>query len=285
MTIHRTAATFFISIFFTGTACAGSIPPLPEVDAATAAAHPELAEKRTALGAERDTLREISGKQGAACGEVEEGTPKERDCAAWLERITQDVGLHIKATHDLATAISAAAGYKAFSFPAIDVKGEVTLLTADGRELTGKEAAGVAIDNRTKIVTGPDSRARMILPDGTSFTVGPNSEMVLDDFVYDPSTSVQKLGIKLTKGTFRWVTGKVKRVDPKIELRGTIGGIRGTDFECFIAEDESGFVKLYSGEMEFTDKKTGIVTVLTAGNMMTFRGETTDAPQPIPAGV
>jgi len=258
-------------LLFSGRALAASIPPLPEVDPVTAGAKPELAAKRDALSKERGLLRAQSVKQKEACGAVEEGTPAERDCAAWLGRITADVERHVEATNNLAAAISAAVGLRAFLIPAVDIQGDVTFLTGDGRRLSGQEIAGASIDNRTTVVTGKDSRARLLLPDGTTFTIGADSEMVLDDFVYDPDVNMQKMTLRLAKGTFRWVTGKIRRFDPAIELRSTIGGIRGTDFECAAFEDGSDAVKLYSGELVFTDKKSGILTVLTGGMRAVFR--------------
>lgn len=270
MKLNR-AVMLIAVLLWSGRALAASIPPLPEVDSATASAKPELAAKREALSKERDALRAQSVKQKEACGAVEEDTPAERDCAAWLERITADVERHIEATNNLAAAISAAAGLRAFVIPAVDIQGDVLFVTGDGRRLLGQEIAGVSIDNRTTVVTRKDSRAHLLLPDGTTFTIGANSEMVLDDFVYDPVTNMQKMTLKLAKGTFRWVTGKTRRFDPKIELRSTFGGIRGTDFECTALEDGSDSVKLYSGELAFTDKKTGALTVLTGGMSAVFK--------------
>lgn len=274
MKIKKLIWPSLLCILFVANANAAGIPPLPDVDAATAAAHPELASRREALAQERETLRSKSMKQKGACSEVEEGTPAETDCAAWLGRITNEVDLHIQSTNDLAAAISAAAGYKAFSFPSIKVRGEVVFFTADGRKFEGEDVTGVSIDNRTKIVTGKNSRAYMILPDGTSFTVGANSEMVLDDFVYDPRTGIQKFSIKLAKGAFRWVTGKVTRrprMHPEVVTPVGALGFRGTDFECSFKKSGDGFIKLYSGDFEFTDKKTGAVMTLVGGNLLTFK--------------
>ncbi|MBP9866111.1 MAG: FecR domain-containing protein [Candidatus Omnitrophica bacterium] len=279
MKLKQLAVLVIVNFLLSNIAVASSIPPMPEVDDATAAAKPELAGRRDALVKERNDLRKKSMKQKAACSDVEEDTPAERDCAAWLARITAEVDLHVQATNDLAGAISAVSGYKAFALPAIRVEGEVFFLTADGRKLTGAEAAGVAIDNRTTIFTGKDSRAFMILPDGTSFTVGANSEMMLDDFVYDPSTDMQKMTLKLAKGGFRWVSGKVKRIEPLIQLSIINVGIRGTDFECSVDAQGLGFVKLYAGELELTDKTTGQINVLTEGKKVHFSAEGMSAPQ------
>lgn len=282
---NRPAITALVfGLLIAASVSAATIPPLPEVDAATAATHPELAKRRAALAVEREVLHAESKKQKDACSAVEVGTPSERDCAAWRDRLFHEVGLHVKATNDLVAAISAAAGYKSFTLPHVSVQGDVYFLTADGRKFTGGHVAGINIDNRTQIVTGKDSQAHLLLLDGTSLTVGPNSELVLDDFVYDPETKLAKLGIQLAKGTFRWVTGKraVMRIEPKIDLPVFAIGIRGTDVECQVNEAGAGYVKLYSGKLEITSTKTGAITILTGGNMLTFRGTIMDAPTPIP---
>jgi len=42
----------------------------------------------------------------------------------------------------------------------------------------------------TRIVTGSDGHMQLLLLDETVFTIGPNSDIVVDEFVYDPDTSV-----------------------------------------------------------------------------------------------
>lgn len=82
------------------------------------------------------------------------------------------------------------------------------------------------------VTTKADSRLQVLLLDESVFTVGPDSDMVLDEFVYDPNTSAGKVTANLTKGVFRFVTGKVARQGSdgmKIKVpTGTIG-IRGTE--------------------------------------------------------
>ena len=88
---------------------------------------------------------------------------------------------------------------------------------------------------------------QVLLLDETVFTIGANSDMVLDTFVYEPSTSADIISARLQKGVFRWVTGKVARKDPasmKVILPvGTIG-IRGTDFEVNYEPDAPGLIRL-----------------------------------------
>lgn len=84
------------------------------------------------------------------------------------------------------------------------------------------------------VTTDAKSRLQVMLLDETVFTIGPDSDMVLDEFVYDPKTDAGKVSARVTKGVFRFVTGKVARKDPSsmkvtlpvgtIGIRGTIGG-------------------------------------------------------------
>ena len=85
-----------------------AIPALPVIHPAITAANPVLVEMRDRLVAERDILRTKSKTQNANCGAVEEGTPKEQECIAWLNQLTEEINLHVKDTNELVTALSVA---------------------------------------------------------------------------------------------------------------------------------------------------------------------------------
>jgi len=81
------------------------------------------------------------------------------------------------------------------------------------------------------VTTDKVGRLQVLLLDETVFTLGPNSDMVLDEFVYDPKTSEGKVAAQVTKGVFRFVTGKVARRDPSsmnVKVPAGTIGIRGT---------------------------------------------------------
>jgi hypothetical protein len=81
------------------------------------------------------------------------------------------------------------------------------------------------------VTTDDKGHLQVLLADETVFTLGPNSDMVLDEFVYDPASGTGKVAAKITKGAFRFVTGKVARKDPeKMKVKLSVGtiGIRGT---------------------------------------------------------
>lgn len=81
------------------------------------------------------------------------------------------------------------------------------------------------------VTTDAGGRLQILLLDETVFTLGPNSDMVLDTFVYDPASNAGKVNATIAKGTFRFVTGKVARKDPsKMKVKLAVGtiGVRGS---------------------------------------------------------
>ncbi|MBI5245777.1 MAG: FecR domain-containing protein [Elusimicrobia bacterium] len=123
---------------------------------------------------------------------------------------------------------------------------------------------GKAVYSHDKVVTGPEGKLQILLLDQTSFTVGANSEMELDEFVFDPATNVGKVAAKINKGSFRFVTGKVARKDPAsmqvVTPVGTIG-IRGTMTAGTVNGSEGTFVLLGPGPENNADEKSGGITV------------------------
>jgi hypothetical protein len=82
-----------------------------------------------------------------------------------------------------------------------------------------------------EVRTGEQGRLQILLLDETVFTIGPNSAIVIDRFVYDPATSAGEVNAKILKGTFRFITGKIAHKKPssmKVDLPSGTIGIRGT---------------------------------------------------------
>lgn len=109
------------------------------------------------------------------------------------------------------------------------VRGDVQLARADavGRQVNSGEA--IFLDDQ--ISSGSDSGMQIMLLDETVFTIGPESEIAIDSFVYDPASESGSLAATMVRGTMKFVTGKISAGTPEnmtIKLPvGTIG-IRGT---------------------------------------------------------
>src|SRR6478735_2489528 len=55
------------------------------------------------------------------------------------------------------------------------------------------------------VATGANGRVGINFTDGTSFNLSSNARMVLNEFVYDPSSTSNSTLFNLTKGTFTFV--------------------------------------------------------------------------------
>ena len=87
---------------------------------------------------------------------------------------------------------------------------------------------GVEVVGNERVITTKDGRAQLLFLDHSALTVGPNSNLVLDKFVYDPDAGVGELAFSATKGIFRLVGGRISKKTPVTikTFSGTIG-IRG----------------------------------------------------------
>lgn len=109
------------------------------------------------------------------------------------------------------------------------VKGSVKInsQTQVGRVIN----SGEPIYLNDEISTDEKGSLQILLLDQTTFSIGPNSTIVIDKFVYDPDTHDGEVRAKVVKGVFRFVTGKIGQKKPNqmaVDLPvGTIG-IRGT---------------------------------------------------------
>lgn len=87
---------------------------------------------------------------------------------------------------------------------------------------------GDAVFSDERISTGPRGQVQLLLLDKTSVTVGPNSDLVIDRFVYDPATNTGEMAMRFSKGVFRFVGGRASK-DQEVEVNTptAVIGIRG----------------------------------------------------------
>ncbi len=129
------------------------------------------------------------------------------------------------------------------------VRNNVQVTTA-ARPTPHKAAVRETISTGNDIVTGAQSMTQLLLLDQTSFTVGANSRVKIDRFVYDPRARQSAVSATVAKGAFRFMSGSALN---KGKERSSINtpvasiGIRGTIVEGVvgpeairIARDEAG---------------------------------------------
>ena len=105
--------------------------------------------------------------------------------------------------------------------------------------------------------------------DDTQIRLTEHSQVLVDEFVFDPNPDNSKMALNFAKGTARFVTGKlglVPKKNIKIRTNSATIGIRGTDFTITVNEIGESLIILLpnldgtsSGEIEVT---TAMGTVL-----------------------
>ena len=134
----------------------------------------------------------------------------------------------------LLTAALLAAGSSAL-LPAI-AHAKVGVTSATDGDPRGKPPAeaervlrvGVDVQANELITTSANDRAHLMFLDGTSLSIGPNAQITIDKFVYDPTTKTGDLAINASKGVFRLVGGKISKTNAiTVTTPSSTIGIRG----------------------------------------------------------
>ena len=91
-----------------------------------------------------------------------------------------------------------------------------------------------------RVVTGAADRAHLVFLDGSGLTVGANSELVIDKFVFDPNRNVGELAVNATKGALRFVGGAIsKKGEVIIRTPSAHIGVRGGIVTVTVGADGS----------------------------------------------
>lgn len=106
-----------------------------------------------------------------------------------------------------------------------------------------------------KIRTKNLSATRIQFSDNSDFLVGPNSEVILDKFVYDPDAAKDNLSLRISWGLMKFKTGVMPSSSYKIQSRAATIGVRGTEFSVKVLGDGTTIVYVISGVVVVTDNK------------------------------
>ena len=89
------------------------------------------------------------------------------------------------------------------------------------------------------VKTGSEGSLGVTLQDNTLLSFGPNTEFVIDEYLYAPSKGDLKLWATLTKGTMQYVSGIIAKLKPEsVQVKTPAGiiGVRGTRFLARVDE-------------------------------------------------
>jgi len=90
---------------------------------------------------------------------------------------------------------------------------------------------GVVLMQGDGLRTGADGRVGVTLKDETRLSLGPNSDIRLDQFVYAPGQGRLRFALKIVSGVMAYVSGRIAKLAPdavRLETPSAILGVRGT---------------------------------------------------------
>jgi hypothetical protein len=105
--------------------------------------------------------------------------------------------------------------------------GSATSVKPQAEANTRMLAGGSNVYSRDLIHTGDAGVADLRFHDNTNLSVGPNSSVRLDKFVYDPNKSAGGVAVEATRGSFRFVTGSQSKGSYQVKTPYGTLGIRG----------------------------------------------------------
>lgn len=124
---------------------------------------------------------------------------------------------------------------------------------------------GESIENRERIETNSVGATQIIFKDTSTMTVGKNSSVVIDEFVYNSKSNLSSQGIALTKGALRFVGGHlsheqgatIKTPTATVGIRGGIALIKLDGPEGTLVLLQYGTLTVSSSESEVTISRPG----------------------------
>lgn len=139
---------------------------------------------------------------------------------------------------------------------------------------------GQSILHRERIQTTSAGSVQLLFVDKTSMTIGPNSDLTIDEYVFDPVANTGKLSASLAKGVMRFVGGQVSHTgSAEIKTSNGVVGIRG-------GVGLIGTSMVYIGFGQGTVRSGSSSVVLDAGEYTEIRSGTPPTlPGPPPPGL
>jgi len=99
------------------------------------------------------------------------------------------------------------------------------------------------------ILTPSASRLQILFNDDSIFAQGENSEMTLDEYIFNPANQTDNaFGVRLGQGAFRTITGKITDLNPdrfSVKTSRATIGIRGCDLSFGIGPSEDRIAVFY----------------------------------------
>lgn len=126
--------------------------------------------------------------------------------------------------------------------PQVASIGSITELRGVGRVVREQDPFAAALSfaiNSFDNVETSQGRIGITFLDESQVRLTEHSQLLIDEFIYDPDPSKSKMALNFASGTARFITGKLASIDKEnisIKTPSATIGIRGTDFTVTVDE-------------------------------------------------
>lgn len=173
--------------------------------------------------------------------------------------------------------------------PAATTVGNTTIVIKEVRGIFEEKARQLVLEDgiylNEVIQTAAESATEITFKDKTSISVGPNSNITLDKFVYDPDPAKSKMVMSLGKGVFRFVTGDMPSQSYEFKTPVSTLAVRGTTFTIVVLENGDTNFTVEDGQLEITNCNSITLSLNQPGQSSTVRSlPTGGCTEPSPAG-
>lgn len=99
------------------------------------------------------------------------------------------------------------------------------------------------------IQTGETGSAQLLFTDETRIVVGSNATLLIDSALFRSDGTAEKFAVSLTRGAFRFASGKSDSSAYSLQTPTATLGVRGTEFDIYVDEDGLTWLALMDGEV------------------------------------
>ena len=142
--------------------------------------------------------------------------------------------------------------------------GIVGAVSGTAKAGTRELKAGDKVYLNETIYAGIDSGTQILLLDQSTFTIGSDSEVVMDTFIYDPATNDGKIVANVKKGSLKIISGLISKKNPDSLTvnvpEGTLGS-RGTEFQTIVSNQKTDTLLIGPGKNNTLGLRPGAVLV------------------------
>ena len=163
--------------------------------------------------------------------------------------------------------------------------GVVSVIERESKAQQGDKARVLAVrdavfrNDRLTTSTDKETLLHLRLLDDTVLTLGPSSEMVLDDFAINTDAGTAEVQVNLARGLLRFVGGRHAGAGVRYRVKTPVAtiGVRGTSFNLLVQDDGTTIAQLEEGEMVM-ENESGDEVVIDDPNESSLIDESGSAP-------